>query len=109
GIEKDIVESLEEILEALQKEIEKAKDKKQQQQPGQPGQQQEQGLVDVLSELKMLRSLQYRVNRRTKQLGRMVEGEQASDPDLRQQLQGLSQRQAKIQQSTYNLATERNK
>lgn len=108
GIEKDIVESLEEILEALQKEIEKAKDKKQQQQPGQQGQQQEQGLVDILSELKMLRSLQYRVNRRTKQIGRMVEGEQASDPDLRGQLQGLSQRQAKIQQSTYNLATGRN-
>ncbi len=109
GIEKDIVESLEEILEALQKEIEKAKDKKQQQQQQQQGQQQEQGLVDVLSELKMLRSLQYRVNRRTKQLGRMVEGEQSTDPDLRQQLQGLSQRQAKIQQSTYNLATGRNR
>lgn len=109
GIEKDIVESLEEILEALQKEIEKAKDKKQQPQQGQQGQQQEQGLVDVLSELKMLRSLQYRVNRRTKQIGRLVEGEQASDPDLRLQLQGLSQRQAKIQQSTYNLATGRNR
>ena len=109
GIEKDIVESLEEILEALQKEIEKSKDKKQQPQQGQQGQQQDQGLVDILSELKMLRSLQYRVNRRTKQLGRLVEGEQASDPDLRAQLQSLSQRQAKIQQSTYNLATGRNK
>ncbi len=110
GIEKDIVESLEEILEALQKELEKAKDKKQQPpQQQQSQQQQEQGLVDILSELKMLRSLQYRVNRRTKQLGRMIEGEQASDPDLRQQLQGLSQRQAKIQQSTYNLAIGRNK
>lgn len=109
GIEKDIVESLEEILEAMQKELEKAKDKKQQQQQQQQGQQQEQGLVDILAELKMLRSLQYRVNRRTKQLGRMVDGEQASDPDLRQQLQGLSQRQAKIQQSTYNLAIGKNK
>ncbi len=109
GIEKDIVESLEEILEALQKELEKAKDKKQQPQQQQQGQPQDQGLVDILSELKMLRSLQYRVNRRTKQLGRLVEGEQASDPDLRAQLQVLSQRQAKIQQSTYNLATGRNK
>lgn len=109
GIEKDIVESLEEILEALQKEIEKSKDKKQQSQQAQQGQQQDQGLVDILSELKMLRSLQYRVNRRTKQLGRLVDGEQAADPDLRSQLQSLSQRQAKIQQSTYNLATGRNK
>lgn len=109
GIEKDIVESLEEILEALQKELEKSKDKKQQPQQAQQGQQQDQGLVDILSELKMLRSLQYRVNRRTKQLGRLVEGEQSSDPDVKSQLQSLSQRQAKIQQSTYNLATGRNK
>lgn len=109
GIEKDIVESLEEILEAMQKELEKSKDKKQQQQQAQQGQQQDPGLVDILAELKMLRSLQYRVNRRTKQLGRLVEGEHAADPDLRAQLQSLSQRQAKIQQSTYNLATGRNK
>lgn len=108
GIEKDIIESLEEILEALQKELEKSKDKKQQPPPP-PGQPQDQALVDALAELKMLRSLQYRVNRRTKQLGRLVEGEQANDADLIQQLRGLSARQAKIQQNTYDLATGRNR
>lgn len=109
GIEKDIIESLEEMLEALQKELEKAKDKKQQQQQQQQGQPTDPGLVDTIAELKMLRSLQYRVNRRTKQFGRLVDGEQAADPDLARQLQSLSQRQAKIQQSTYDLATGRNK
>ncbi len=108
GIEKDIIESLEEILEALQKELEKSKDKKQQPPPP-PGQPQDQALVDALAELKMLRSLQYRVNRRTKQLGRLVEGEQAADTDLIEQLRGLSQRQSKIQQHTYDLATGRNR
>ena len=108
GIEKDIIESLEEILEALQKELEKSKDKKQQPPPP-PGQPQDQALVDALAELKMLRSLQYRVNRRTKQLGRLVEGEQAADSDLIEQLRGLSQRQSKIQQHTYDLATGRNR
>jgi hypothetical protein len=109
GIQRDIIESLEEILDALQKELEKSKDKKQQQQQQQQGQPQDQGLVDALAELKMLRSLQYRVNRRTKQIGRLVEGEQAVEPDLVQQLQQLSTRQAKIQQTAADLAAGRNK
>ncbi len=108
GIQKDIIESLEEMLEALQKEMEKSKDKKQQQQQGQQGQQQDPALVDALAELRMLRSLQYRVNRRTKQLGRLVEGEQADDPDLVQQLRELSARQAKIQRTAYDLSTGKN-
>jgi hypothetical protein len=110
GIQRDILEALEEILEALQKELEKSKDKKQQQQQQQQQQQpQEQGLVDALAELKMLRSLQYRVNRRTKTLGRAVDGEQAEDAEIRQQLQQLSARQAKIQRTAADLAAGRNK
>ncbi len=109
GIQKDIVESLEEILDSLQKEIEKSKDRRQQQGQQMPQQQQDPSLVDALSELKMLRSLQYRVNRRTKQLGRAVDGEQANDPDLQKQLRELSVRQAKIQQTAHDLATGRNR
>lgn len=109
GIQKDIVESLEEILDSLQKEMEKSKDRRQQQGQQMPQQQQDPALVDALSELKMLRSLQYRVNRRTKQLGRAVDGEQAGDPDLQKQLRELSVRQAKIQQTAHDLATGRNR
>lgn len=109
GIQKDIVESLEEILDSLQKEMEKSKDRRQQQGQPMPQQQQDPALVDALSELKMLRSLQYRVNRRTKQLGRAVDGEQAGDPDLQKQLRELSVRQAKIQQTAHDLATGRNR
>jgi hypothetical protein len=110
NIEQDIVEGLKEIIEALQKELEKQKDKKQQQQQQQQEQQQQQqqGLVNKLAELKMLRSLQYRVNRRTRQLGRTVDGEQAIDLDVVSQLKQLSDRQAKVQKATYDLSTGKN-
>lgn len=109
NIEQDTIESLKEMIEAMQKELEKLKDKKQQQQQQQQQQQKEQqGLVNKLAEMKMLRSLQYRVNRRTKQLGRLVDGEQAVDPDVIGQLKQLSDRQAKVQKATYDLSTGKN-
>lgn len=108
GIERDIIEALEELVEALQKEIEKSKDKKQNPQ-GQEQQQQEQALVNILAELKTLRALQHRVNRRTKILGREVDGEQAVDPEVVKQLREQARRQEKIQKATYDLSTGRNK
>ena len=69
-------------------------------------------LVDILAELKMLRSLQLRVNRMTKQFGRMIEspdGEQALKGEVLDQLRRLAVRQARIQQATYDLATGKNK
>lgn len=108
GIERDIIEALEELVEALQKEIEKSKDKKQNPQ-SQEQQPQEQALVNILAELKTLRSLQHRVNRRTKILGREVDGEQAVDPEVVKQLREQARRQEKIQKATYDLSTGRNK
>lgn len=111
SIERDTIESLKEVIEAMQREIEKLKDKKQQSQsPGeqkQQQQQQQQGQQKI-AEMKMLRSLQFRVNRRTKQLGRLVDGEQALDADVLNQLRQLSDRQAKVQKATYDLATGKN-
>ena len=112
SVEKDVIEALEELVEALQKEMEKADDKKKQQQQQQQQQQQdgnEKPLVDQLGELKMLRSLQYRVNRRTKQLGRSFDGEQAQKEDVVQQLHDLSGRQSRIQQATSDLVKGKNK
>lgn len=110
GMERDIMETLEELIASLQKELEKLKDKKQQQKQQQQQQQkQEQGLVDALAELKMLRSLQFRVNRRTKQLGRLVDGEQAVEQEVLQELQKLSLRQARIQEATHSLAAGKNR
>lgn len=108
GIEREIIDALEEMIDALQKEMEKAKDKKKDD-PPKDGQQQDPPLVDQLAELKMLRTLQMRINHRTKRLSRMVEGEQAQDLDILGQLQNLAERQARIQKATYDMATGRNK
>jgi hypothetical protein len=112
SIEKDVIESLEELVAALQSEIENRKKpeaqrqrQRRQQQGGDEGDKQ---LVEKLAELKMLRSLQLRVNRRTKQIGRLIHGEQASSDDLAAQLQTLARRQAEIQEATYILASGRN-
>ncbi|MFN9372260.1 MAG: hypothetical protein ACK6D3_10305 [Planctomycetaceae bacterium] len=108
SIERDIIDALEEMIDALQKEMEKSK-KKDQQQQQQDGQQQDQELVDKLAELKMLRTLQLRINNRTRRLGREVEGEQAEAADVIDQLQDLAERQARVQKATYDISTGRNK
>lgn len=109
AIEREIIDALEEMIDALQKEMEKSKDKKKQEEQPKESQEQEPPLVDQLAELKMLRTLQLRINHRTKRLGRMVEGEQAQDQDILNQLQNLSDRQARVQKATYDMATGRNK
>ena len=110
AVEREIVEALEEMIEALQKEMEKSKDKdKKKEEQAKDGQQQDPALVDQLAELRMLRTLQLRINRRTKVLGQLVEGEQAQDQDVLGQLQNLADRQARIQKATYDMATGRNK
>ncbi len=108
SIERDIIEALAEIIEALQKEMEKKDDQPppEDQPPMQP---QDPTLVDKLAELKMLRSLQMRINRRTKRLGNLIDGDQAQKPDIIEQLQNLANRQKRVQEATYNLVTGKNR
>ena len=109
-LEQIVLETLEEIILALQKEMESARQKKQQGQPKkQQGSPEDDKLVNQLAELKMIRSLQNQVNRVTKQIGIKVEGEQAADPDQRKLTEDLSKRQQRIQSATYDLSTGRNK
>ena len=109
-LEQAVIEAIEEMVDALQKEMEKKNDEEEQQSgQQQQGQPQDKPLVDALSELKMLRSLQLRINRRTRQLGRMIEGDQVAEPELLKQLKTLSGRQSRIQRATYDLSTGRNK
>lgn len=107
-LERLIVESLEEMIFALQKEMEK-----QEQQQGGEGQQQGQPsdpqLVDQLAELKLIRSLQMQINRLTEQYGSEFEGEQAQELEALNFLRKLSQRQERIQDATYDLSIGKNK
>ena len=105
-VQRDVIESLEELIDALQQELERLQQKKEgeqgQPQQGQPG---EQGLVDTISELKMLRTLQKGVNRRTRLLSLEVPAAgQAADVDVADRLRDLSNRQSRIEGATYDLA-----
>ena len=107
GIVQDIVSSLEEMVAAL----EKAQREEQQQQKGsaggRPAEPGEQPLVDKLSELKMIRSLQMRVNTRTRRFAQVLgEGaEQAEEPELLDAVRRLSDRQRKIERAAHDIVT----
>ena len=57
----------------------------------------------------MLRSLQMRINRRTRRMGTMIAGDQATQDDIVSQLRALADRQARIQEATYDLASGKNR
>jgi hypothetical protein len=110
GIEQDIIATLKEMIEALEKAKQDLQNKQQnRQQQSQQQQQPNQPLIDRLAELKMIRSMQVRVNNRTVTYGKQYPGEQANDPDIQKELSDLAQRQQKIFSITNNIAREKNR
>jgi len=111
GLVRDLVVSLEEILDAVEK-VQREQEQQQQQQgqgggrPADPG---EQPLVDKLSELKMLRTLQIRINARTRRYADLLtEGvERAEQPELLDALDRLSRRQRKIERAAHDIVSGR--
>lgn len=104
GLEEDVIAALEETIAALEKAIKDLDENRTP--PGQTpaaGQMTEPPLVDKLAELKMIRSLQMRINRRTERYGEMLSGEQAETPELLAALRNLAERQQRIYQATYDL------
>ena len=63
-----------------------------------------QATISLLAELKMIRSLQIRVNTRTTSYGKQYPGEQADDTEIQKELRNLAQRQDKIQKATKDIA-----
>lgn len=105
GLERDIIESLEEMIAALDKaikDLEKKKTPPGQQPPA--GQQGDRPLVDKIAELKMIRALQMRINRRTLRYDQLMQEEPAEAPKLRDDLLELSERQQRVYQATHDLA-----
>jgi hypothetical protein len=105
GLAEDIVSGLEELLASLERargDPERAR----QSGPGgrapEPG---EEPLVDALAELKMLRSLQGRVNQRTISLARLLAdgAEEAEEPELRTALAKLAERQRQIERAASDI------
>jgi hypothetical protein len=118
-IENDIIDTLKEMIAALQKA---QKDVKNQGKPSKGGgQPPPQALIDQLAELKMIYAMQRRVNARTEMYGKQYKGEQAPPPSsaptekekkhyemIQNELKDLSNRQEKIGKVTKDIATGKN-
>ncbi len=109
GLENDVLAALEETIAALEKEIKNLE--KNRTPPGQSpggGEPAEPPLVEKLAELKMIRSLQVRINTRTKRYGEMIAGEDADTPELLEALDQLAKRQERVYQATIDLNQGKN-
>ena len=105
-IEDDIIQTLKEMIEALKKAQQQMQANRSNPNPN-PNQNQK--LLDLLAELKMIRSMQVRVNSRTKVYGEKYQGEQAADEGIQKELADLAVRQQKIFDVTDNIYRGKNK
>lgn len=107
AIENDIIKTLEEMIDALKKAREENKDKKKKGKPGKGGGGKgDQKLMELVQELKMIKSMQLKINNRTNIYGK---SEQANEPEIQKQLQDLSERQEKLFDVTRKLFKGENK
>ena len=114
-IEADIVETLNELIEALiqaQQENEESEQDPQEQEPGEgsPG---EEPLVDQIAELKMLRSLQKRIYKRHQRYAKYLDDPEdpvgvSEEPDVVVALDRLAERQAQLTDIARQLVNEQN-
>jgi len=123
-IEKDIIESLEDMIKALKK-ARKDNKKKNKPKPSKPngGKPGDEDLIDLLAELKMIRAMQAKINKRTADYHKFYPDlEQAPDPKaikdeakrkdletVHDELQSLHNRQEDLERSLKDLANGKNK
>jgi hypothetical protein len=107
-IEQDIIDQLTMMKEALKKAKQDLENQQNrppsESQPGKPNQK----LIDLLNELKLVRSLQEQVNKRTIGYSKQDPGEQANDPLVQAELRQLSDRQKVLQDMIHKIATQAN-
>jgi hypothetical protein len=106
-IEKEIISTLTEMIDALKKAQKNLQNRRNN--PSAGGGSNNQKLIDQLAELKMIRAMQVRVNTRTQVYGQRYTGEQADDPDIQKELSNLAERQMKIFQITQDIYRGNNK
>ena len=117
-IEADIIETLNELIEALvqrqqdqEEEQQQQEQQQQQQQQGEPG---EEPLVDQIAELKMLKSLQQRIYSRHQRYSKYLDDPNdpigvSQEPDIVAALGRLADRQAQLTDIARQLVNETNK
>lgn len=107
SVQKDILDSLKQLIETTQKEMQEMKEQQKQQEQQQDPNQEKPGLVELMAEIRILRSLQLQVNRRTKQVDGLLPNASSDDlPALRKQLHDLAIRQNRLIESAKELAKQ---
>jgi hypothetical protein len=110
AVENDIIATLQEMIEALkQAKKDPKKPPPKPPMPGQPSKPPDPKLISDLAELKMIRSMQERLNSRTEIYGKQIPSEQAPKPetaptveeqkklkDIQDQFQDLGKRQEEL-------------
>ncbi|MCR9198714.1 MAG: hypothetical protein NXI04_08730 [Planctomycetaceae bacterium] len=111
SMETDVIEALKELIEATQREMAEMKEQQNQSPPPQQDPNaQKPPLVQFMEEIKVLRSLQQRVNRRTRQVNGLLDEVTPDDvEDLKAQLDELARRQERLRQSALKLAEQMEK
>ncbi len=113
GIEEDIIESLEEMIAALE-QAQTDQEQRNQDAPSMPSTMPgDLPLVDALAELKMLKALQIRINRRTSRYAAMLDDTddpvgKPTDDKLLGAVQELSARQRRLQEITRDISIGKN-
>lgn len=106
SVQNDIIESLKQLIETTQKEMQEMKEQQQESQ-SQEGPPQKPGLVELMAEIKMLRNLQLQVNRRTKQVDGLLQSASSEDlPSLKKQVHDLAVRQRRLIETAKELAKQ---
>lgn len=103
-IEQEIIESLEESIESLDKTLEDLEERQQNGQQGaQGGEPGEPPVVDKLAELRMIRTIQARILRRTEFWQELRQSEETNDEQVREALEELARRQLKLMRAVRSL------
>ena len=107
-MEEDVIAALKEMIEALKKAIQEQKDKKNN--PPKPNNSPPppQKLLDLLAELKLIRSQQMQVNKRTTQYGKQDPVEQTDNALIQKELEIISKRQVRLEDMLKKIATGKN-
>ncbi|MBN2579680.1 MAG: hypothetical protein JXB10_11880 [Pirellulales bacterium] len=108
SIEQDVISALDEIINALKKAQKESANRNRPPRSSPSGNPADEPLVDTLAELRMIRALQMRVNRRTLRYGKLISGEQAENADLIDALKRLAERERKIYRVTHDLQSGKN-
>ncbi|MCX7701750.1 MAG: hypothetical protein N2039_12810 [Gemmataceae bacterium] len=108
-IEQDVIDALKEMIEALKKKRQELQQNRNN--PSRPNNNPPppQRLLDLLAELRLIRSQQLQINKRTIDYARHYQGEQADDPVIQKELEAIAKRQVKIEEMLKKIATGKNR